>query len=74
MDDGVDATHEVVAHGPQRPRRSGLDDERFEAMQGVERAVGVTRRPRSVVTGVQGLDEPEHLPAAHLADDESVWP
>ena len=63
---------EVLAHGAQRPRRRGLDDQRLQAVQGVEGAVGVARRPRAVVAGVQGLHERQHLRPAHLADDQAV--
>ena len=74
VDDRIDAAHEVVADGAQRPRRRGLDDERLETVHRVEGAVGMARRPRAVVSGVQCLDETEDLAAADLADDEAVGP
>ena len=48
--------------------------ERLQPVQGVERAVGVARRPGAVVAGVQRLDERQHLRSAHLADDQAVGP
>ena len=70
--DDVDAPAQVVADGGQRPRRHRLHDERLEPVQGVEGAVGVARRHRPVVAGVQRLDEADHLGAAHLADHQAV--
>ena len=60
------------AHGRQRPRRRRLHDQRLESVEDVEGAVGVTRRPRAVVAGVQRLDEGEHLGATHFSDDQAV--
>ena len=72
MDDDVDRAGELRRDGWQRPRRRRLHDQRLESVEDVEGAVGVTRRPRPVVAGVQRLDEGEHLGAAHLADDQAV--
>jgi hypothetical protein len=74
VDDGVDGAGQLVAHGPQRPRRRGLDDQCLEAMEGIERTVGMARRPRAVVPGIERLDEPEHLRAmvAFLTNDSAA--
>ena len=46
----------------------------LDAVQALARRVGVDGAHRSVMAGVHGLQQVEHLRAAHLADDDALGP
>ena len=57
--DDVDRARELVADRGEGPRRCGLQDQRLESQERVERSVGVAGRHRPVVSGVHRLHERE---------------
>ena len=68
----VDRAGDVLVHGGQWPVADLLQHQRGEAVERVERAVGVHGAQRTVVPGVERLQQVHRLGAADLADHQPV--
>src|SRR5262245_33884034 len=72
LDDDVDGPGDHLADGLGRQLEAAHHDHRFQAADGLARAVGMQRAHRAVVAGVHGLQQVEGLRPAHLADDDAL--
>ena len=72
MHHGVDCSRDVLVHGRQRPVAHLLQHQRRQALERVDGAVGMHGGQRTVVAGVERLQQVHGLVAADLADHQPV--
>ena len=70
----LERARHLLAHGGVRQPHAGHQRERLDPAQRVRRRVGVHRRQRAVVAGVERHEHVERLGAAHLAHHDAVGP